>query len=148
MVIPLHHGLQNHHILIVRLLLSTQLARASAYSCSQPDQELLGSSFGPDYWTCVESTSTNNQLQICVLNMHPDMQSISSSCSNCISNVFLLGGSDCIIDCRTQSNSPACIACRNSVANRWYSQCVPKVSIVTPTRTVILLILFVIGILS
>jgi hypothetical protein len=98
------------------------------YQCNNADQGKLGSSFGSDYWSCIQSTRTSPDLEQCIESLHPRaFSSVTTSCQNCIANVFLLTGWACIIDCRTQTDSSNCNTCRSTVAQKWQS-CVPSSS--------------------
>ena len=97
-----------------------------SFSCTKFDQQQLGSSFAPDYWNCVKATTRMDQIESCVSTLHPNVASVSDQCENCISTVFLLNGSNCIIDCRKTPDSDACVACQATVASHWTSQCAPS----------------------
>ncbi|TEB20115.1 hypothetical protein C9890_0104 [Perkinsus sp. BL_2016] len=111
-----------------RYLLPVLLSRriTASFSCTKFDQEQLGSSFAPDYWNCVKATRRMDQIEECISTLHPNVASVSDQCNNCISTVFLLNGSSCIIDCRKTPDSDACVACQATVASQWSSQCAPS----------------------
>jgi hypothetical protein len=115
-------------VLIGICILTITSRLVSAFSCSRNDDGLLSAAFGSHYWSCVESTSTNDQLQTCVTELYPEMASVSASCRSCISHVFLLEGAPCIIECRILSDSAQCNRCRDSVATQWFHECVPSFS--------------------
>lgn len=152
MKVPLHDSTGNRLMswsnMVFAATIFTRISITRSFSCSEGDRLLLGATFGQDYWTCIESTSTMSQLQECILSTHPNMPAVSASCSYCISSVFLLGGSDCVIDCRRQSNSDACIACRGTIANRWYQQCVPKASAISSPYILLVLMLLTAAIIT
>ena len=108
------------------LAIISLIRQGISYSCSQSDQTLLGSNFGSDYWTCIEKTNRMDQLETCVTSIHPNVDSVSTSCANCIYNVFLMNGANCVIDCRSRSDSPDCVTCKQYVRNQWNRQCSPS----------------------
>lgn len=127
------------YILLLMLGLPASYADG-VYKCSSSDQGLMGPTFGSDYWNCIQSTSLSYQIENCIRSQYPGvLEAITGPCEDCISNVFLLTGANCIVSCRTQSDSPECNACRSTVASHWRT-CVANS--IESTSSTLLIVLF------